>query len=271
MIEKIKESAAYLKERTAANPKAGIILGSGLGGLVSHIEVSHNLPYEDIPHFPVSTVDGHDGRLIFGKLGGKEVVAMQGRFHYYEGYNMQQVTFPVRVMRMLGVHTLLVSNAAGGLNPSFEVGDLMIIRDHINHFPENPLRGPNLEELGTRFPEMSETYCRTLIGKAKHIARENKIRFQTGIYIGSPGPTLETPAEYRMFRLLGADSTGMSTVPEIIVARHGGMRCFGISVITNLSELSEMEQPTTHEAVQNVAETVSGDMTLIFTKLIESL
>ncbi len=271
MIEKLKETAEFLKKETGMTPVAGIILGSGLGGLVEEMEISHKIAYEDIPNFPVSTVDGHDGQLIFGRLGGKDVVAMQGRFHYYEGYSMDKVTFPVRVMRLMGVETLFVSNAAGGLNPAFETGDLMIIRDHINMFPDNPLRGPNLDELGTRFPEMSETYCKELIGRAKRIAVDNNIRFQSGVYIGSPGPTLETPAEYRMFHKLGADATGMSTVPEIITARHAGMRCFGISVITNLAEQSEMDKPTTHEEVKSVAGSAAPRMTLIFRELIESL
>lgn len=252
-------------------PSVGIILGSGLGGLVKSVEVSHTFEYGEIPNFLTSTVEGHAGKLIFGQIEGKQVVAMQGRFHYYEGYPMQQVTFPVRVMKLLGVQTLFLSNAAGGLNPAFEVGDLMLIRDHINMFPENPLRGKNLDELGTRFPEMSETYSRSLIGKAKRIAADHRIKVQSGVYIGSPGPTLETPAEYRMFRILGADSTGMSTVPEVIVARHMGMECFGISVITNLTEPSEMEKPTTHDEVQNVAETAEPNMTFLFRELIKSL
>ncbi|MDR4988213.1 MAG: purine-nucleoside phosphorylase [Bacteroidales bacterium] len=271
MIAQIRETAEFLKHKTGLEPEIGIVLGSGLGGLVDEIEVSYTMPYRDIPNFLSSTVEGHAGRFIFGKLGGKQVVAMQGRFHYYEGYPMEKVTFPIRVMKLLGVHTLLVSNAAGGLNPSFEVGDLMIIRDHINHFPENPLRGPNMDEFGTRFPEMSETYSRELIGLAKNIATAQNIKFQTGVYIGSPGPTLETPAEYRLFRIFGADATGMSTVPEVIVARHAGMRCFGISVITNLTEASEMEQPTTHEGVQEVAGLATKKMTRIFTALIEAM
>ncbi|MFP4064661.1 MAG: purine-nucleoside phosphorylase, partial [Bacteroidales bacterium] len=256
---------------TGASPEIGIVLGSGLGGLVEEIDVSHRLPYNEIPNFLSSTVEGHAGQLIFGELGGKQVMAMQGRFHYYEGYNLQKVTFPIRVMRLMGVHTLMVSNAAGGLNPAFEAGDLMIIRDHINHFPENPLRGPNIDELGTRFPEMSKTYCPELISKARQIAIRNKIRFQSGVYIGSPGPTLETPAEYKMFRIFGADSTGMSTVPEVIVARHAGMKCFGISVITNLSEPSEMDKPTTHEEVQQVAGKAASRMSLLFRELIQEI
>ena len=269
MIDKIRKTADYLLEKTGCRPVAGIILGSGLGGLVNSLNISHSISYSDIPEFLTSTVEGHAGKLIFGTLEGKQVVAMQGRFHYYEGYPMQEVTFPVRVMKMLGIEYLFLSNAAGGLNPSFEVGDLMIIRDHINMFPENPLRGKNIDELGTRFPEMSEVYSRKLIGKAKRIAVDNNIKIQSGVYIGSPGPTLETPAEYRMFRILGADATGMSTVPEVIVARHMGITCFGISVITNLTEASEMEKPTTHDEVQNVAGTAEPKMTLIFRELIK--
>lgn len=271
IFDKIKESAAFLKEKTQFAPEVGIILGSGLGGLVKAIDVKHTFSYSEIPNFLSSTVEGHEGKLILGVLGGKNVVAMQGRFHYYEGYPMQQVTLPVRVMKLLGVKTLFLSNAAGGLNPSFEVGDLMIIRDHINMFPENPLRGKNIDELGTRFPEMSETYNKKLIGKAKKIAQKHQLKIQSGVYIGSPGPTLETPAEYRMFRILGADSTGMSTVPEVIVARHAGMECFGVSVITNLTEPSEMEKPTTHEEVQKVAQKAGENMTLLFTELIRQL
>lgn len=271
MFEKIKSTAQFLKDKTNFIPEVGIILGSGLGGLVKSIDVKYSFDYSEIPDFPVSTVEGHDGKLIFGILGGKNVIAMQGRFHYYEGYPMQQVTFPVRVMKLMGVNTLFLSNAAGGLNPAFEVGDLMIIRDHINLFPENPLRGKNIDELGTRFPEMSQTYNAELIARAKKIARENKIKFQSGVYIGSPGPTLETPAEYNMFRLLGADSTGMSTVPEVIVARHAGMECFGISVITNLAKPADSDKPTSHEEVQNVAQIAEQNMTLIFIEMIKSL
>lgn len=271
MFEKIKATAQFLNEKTQFAPVAGIILGSGLGGLVKAIDVKYSFDYRDVPNFPVSTVEGHDGKLIFGILGGKNVVAMQGRFHYYEGYSMQEVTFPVRVMKLLGVKTVFLSNAAGGLNPAFEVGDLMLIRDHINFFPDNPLRGKNIDELGTRFPEMSQTYNAALISDAKKIATEHKIKFQSGVYIGSPGPTLETPAEYNMFRLLGADATGMSTVPEVIVARHAGMECFGISVITNLAKPADPNKPTSHEEVQNVAQVAERNMTLIFTELIKGL
>jgi purine-nucleoside phosphorylase len=271
MIEKIKETAAFLQSKTDVKPLAGIILGSGLGGLVKSIDVKIAIEYSDIPNFPVSTVEGHSGRLIFGFLEGKPVVAMQGRFHYYEGYTMQEVTFPVRVMKLLGIQYLMVSNAAGGLNTSYEVGDLMIIRDQINMFPENPLRGKNLDDLGVRFPEMSEAYSRKLVSLAKRIARENKIKFQTGVYVGSAGPTLETPAEYRMLRLLGADATGMSTVPEVIVARHMNITCFGISVITNMGEPEDPEAITTHEGVQDAAGLAEPQMTIIFKGIIKSL
>ncbi|MGM0573730.1 MAG: purine-nucleoside phosphorylase [Bacteroidota bacterium] len=269
MIEQLKETATFLKEKTNSSPEAGIVLGSGLGSLADEINITHRFSYEEIPNFLTSTVDGHAGQLIFGELGGKQVMAMKGRFHYYEGYSLQKVTFPIRVMHMMGAHTLLVSNAAGGLNQAFEVGDLMIIRDHINHFPGNPLLGPNIAELGPRFPEMSQTYCPELIAKAKKIANDHKIKFQTGVYIGSPGPTLETPAEYKMFRNWGADSTGMSTVPEVIVARHAGMRCFGISVITNLAE--RVEGTTTHKEVQKQGAAASARMTLLFKELIRQM
>lgn len=271
MIEKIKETAEFLKEKSNFIPEVGIILGSGLGGLVKAIDVKHEFEYGEIPNFPVSTVEGHHGKLILGVLEGKNVAAMQGRFHYYEGYPMQEVTFPVRVLKMLGIKALFLSNAAGGLNKSFEVGDLMIIRDHINMFPENPLRGENINELGTRFPEMSEAYDRNLISKAKQIARQNKIKLQQGIYVGSAGPTLETPAEYNMFKILGADVTGMSTVPEVIVARHMNIPCFGMSIVTNLAEPDITDKPTTHDEVQNVAESAEPKLTLIFKELIKGL
>jgi purine-nucleoside phosphorylase len=270
MIEQIKQTAAFLSEKTGFRPKAGIILGSGLGGLVKNIDIKHSFDYSEIPNFPVSTVEGHHGKLIMGHLDGQPVVAMQGRFHYYEGYSMQQVTFPVRVMKLLGITHLFLSNAAGGLNPSFEVGDLMIIRDQINMFPENPLRGKNMDEFGPRFPEMGEAYSRELILKAKKIAKDNNIKYQSGIYVGSPGPTLETAAEYRMFRIMGADATGMSTVPEVIVARHMQIHCFGISVITNLA-VNDHEKGATHDEVQNAAAKAEPNLTLIFKQLIKSL
>lgn len=248
-------------------PKTAIILGTGLGELVNHIDISTEIPYGEIPNFPISTVEGHSGKLIFGKLGQKQIMAMQGRFHFYEGYTMQQVTFPVRVMRALGVQTLFVSNAAGGMNPGFKIGDLMIITDHINLFPENPLRGKNYEELGPRFPEMSEPYSRRLIADAKEVAAANGIRVVEGVYVGTQGPTFETPAEYRYFHRIGGDAVGMSTVPEVIVARHSGMEVFGISVITDLGVEGIVEK-VSHEEVQAAAAASQPKMTLIMKELI---
>ena len=214
MLEKIQETAAFLKGKMHTSPETAIILGTGLGSLANEITEKYEIKYEDIPNFPVSTVEGHSGKLIFGKLGNKEIMAMQGRFHYYEGYSMKEVTFPVRVMRELGIKTLFVSNASGGTNPEFEIGDLMIITDHINYFPEHPLRGKNIP-YGPRFPDMSEAYDKELIRKADAIAAEKGIKVQHGIYIGTQGPTFETPAEYKLFHILGADAVGMSTVPEV--------------------------------------------------------
>jgi purine-nucleoside phosphorylase len=271
MLEKIQATADFIREKTACKPKVGIILGSGLGALVDSIDIKHSLDYTQIPNFPVSTVEGHKGKLIFGTLDGTEVVAMQGRFHYYEGYPMQHITFPVRVLKQLGITHLFLSNAAGGLNPAYHVGDLMIIKDHINMFPENPLRGQNINELGPRFPDMSEPYSRDLIEKATVIAKSNNIRYQLGVYVGSSGPTLETAAEYKMFRILGGDSTGMSTVPEVIIARHMDIKCFGISVITNLAVSEEMDKGTTHDEVQDAAGKAQPGMTLIFRQLIKTL
>ena len=253
MLQKINETAQWLKEHAEGEmPAIGIILGTGLGALVDHIENKQFIAYKDIPNFPVSTVEGHSGNLIFGTLGGRRVMAMQGRFHYYEGYDMKQVTFPVRVMQMLGVKTLFVSNAAGGMNKEFHVGDVMVITDHINLFPENPLRGKNHEELGPRFPAMTEAYSRQLVALADTIGNEKSLRLMHGVYVGTPGPTFETPAEYEYFRMIGGDAVGMSTVPEVIVANHGGMRVFGISVITDLGGKDITEVPT-HEEVQKAA------------------
>ncbi len=271
MLEKFKKTAQFIKSKITYEPEIGIILGSGLGGLGDRISDKIAIPYSEIPDFPVSTVEGHSGKLIFGKLGDKQVVAMQGRFHFYEGYGMKEVTFPVRVMKFLGVKNLIVSNAAGGLNPKFKQGDLMIITDHINFFPEHPLRGKNLNELGVRFPDMSKVYHPDFVKLAEQIAKENNISVQKGIYIGSSGPTLETKAEYRLFRIFGADATGMSTVPEVIVAHHQGMKVFGMSVITNVSEPEDPNTETTHEEVQNVAGDVEPNMTKIITELINRM
>lgn len=252
MLEKIKQTAEFLRQRAGEIPKLAIILGTGLGNLVDHIEDKIFIPYSEIPNFPVSTVQGHSGNLIFGKMGGKRIMAMQGRFHYYEGYDMKTVTFPVRVFKALGVETLFVSNAAGGMNKEFKVGDVMVITDHINLFPENPLRGKNYEELGPRFPAMTEPYDKKYIELADTIAAEKNIRLMHGVYVGTPGPTFETPAEYEYFRVIGGDAVGMSTVPEVIVARHTGLRVFGISVITDLGGKDITEVPS-HEEVQKAA------------------
>ena len=266
MLERIQETASYLKSKMKTQPETAIILGTGLGSLVNEITDKYEISYESNPNFPVSTVEGHSGKLIFGKLGNKEILAMQGRFHFYEGYAMTEVTFPVRVMRELGIKTLFVSNAAGGMNPDFEIGDLMIITDHINFFPEHPLRGKNIP-YGPRFPDMSEAYSKELIRKANEIATEKGIKVQHGIYIGTQGPTYETPAEYKMFRILGADAVGMSTVPEVIVANHCGIQVFGISVITDLGVEGKIVQ-VTHEEVQKAADAAQPLMTTIMRELI---
>lgn len=252
MIETIKQTADYIRSKAGEVPETAIILGTGLGALVDHITDKKYLPYKEIPNFPVSTVEGHSGNLIFGRLGSRQVIAMQGRFHYYEGYDMKQVTFPIRVMKELGVKTLFVSNAAGGMNKEFKVGDVMIITDHINLFPENPLRGKNHDELGPRFPAMTEAYDKKLVALADQIGTEKSLRLMHGVYIGTPGPTFETPAEYEYFRIIGGDAVGMSTVPEVIVANHAGMRVFGLSVITDLGGKDITEVPT-HEEVQKAA------------------
>jgi len=270
MLEKIKATANYIKERIGASPEIGIILGTGLGGLVNEIEILDSIPYRDIPDFPVSTVDGHAGRLIYGKLGKKEVLAMQGRFHYYEGYSMKEVTFPVRALKLAGITHLFVSNASGGLNPACRVGDIMLITDHINFFPEHPLRGKNENELGPRFPDMSKCYDERLRNRAKLIALENNVDIKEGVYVGVSGPTFETPAEYKMFRFLGGDMVGMSTVPEVIVARHMGLKVFGISIVTDSGVPGEIVE-ISHEEVQQVAMKAEPKMTLIMKKLIESI
>ena len=253
MLEKIQETAAFLKGKMHTSPETAIILGTGLGSLANEITEKYEIKYEDIPNFPVSTVEGHSGKLIFGKLGNKEIMAMQGRFHYYEGYSMKEVTFPVRVMRELGIKTLFVSNASGGTNPEFEIGDLMIITDHINYFPEHPLRGKNIP-YGPRFPDMSEAY-------------DKGIKVQHGIYIGTQGPTFETPAEYKLFHILGADAVGMSTVPEVIVANHCGIKVFGISVVTDLGVEGKIVE-VSHEEVQKAADAAQPKMTTIMRELI---
>jgi purine-nucleoside phosphorylase len=269
MLEKIKSTASFIQDKTKFYPEVGIILGTGLGGLVKEIKIEHTLDYGNIPDFPVSTVEGHHGRLIFGELGGKKIVAMQGRFHFYEGYPMEMVTFPVRVLKFLGIKTLFVSNASGGVHPDFEIGDLMIINDHINLIP-NPLIGKHIPEFGARFPDMSEPYDHSLIAKAKEIAKNNNLKVQEGCYVATTGPTFETPKEYQYFRIIGGDAVGMSTVPEVIIARQMGIPCFAISIITDLGVPGKIVE-VTHEDVQKVAAQAETKMTLIMKELISKL
>ena len=268
MLESIQHSAAYIKNRIGDfEPEVGIILGTGLGGLVKEIEVEKQLLYANIPEFPISTLEFHSGKLIFGMLAGKKVVAMQGRLHYYEGYSMQQITLPVRVMKMLGVKTLFVSNASGSLNPGFKKGGLMVIEDHINLQPDNPLLGRNEEELGPRFPDMSEPYKRELIDKALTIAAANNILCYKGVYVAVTGPNLETKAEYKYLRIIGGDAVGMSTVPEVIVAKHMGLPVFAISVLTD-EGFNDVLLPCSVEEILAVAHEAEPKMTLILKELI---
>jgi purine-nucleoside phosphorylase len=269
MLEKINETTEFLKSKGITESDVGIILGTGLGGLAAKIENRIEIDYKDIPNFPVSTVEGHDGKLIYGEFGNKKIVAMKGRFHYYEGYRSDQVALPVRVLKYLGIKYLFLSNAAGGVNPYFQIGDIMVITDHINLLP-NPLIGPNDERIGARFPDMGETYDKYLIEKAFQIAKEHNIRIHKGIYLSTTGPTFETPAEYKYFRIVGADAVGMSTTPEVIIARHMGLPCFAVSVITDLGVEGKIEY-TTHQSVQNEAAKTESRMTTIMTELISSL
>lgn len=269
MFAKIQETAAWIKNHTELRPTTAIILGTGLGRLSEDIEVLETYNYADIPNFPISTVEGHSGRLIFGRLGGKDVIAMQGRFHFYEGYNMKEVTFPVRVMYELGIKTLFVSNAAGGMDPNFSIGDIMFIRDHINLFPEHPLRGKNFPT-GPRFPDMSEAYDHKLLALAHEIAREKNVKVQEGVYVGVSGPTFETPAEYKMYHILGGDAVGMSTVPEVIVAHHCGIKVFGVSVITDIGVEGKIVE-VSHEEVQKAADAVQPVLADIIADMIHRL
>ena len=267
MYEKIQETASWLKQRMTTSPKTAIILGTGRGQLASEITDKYEFPYNEIPNFPVSTVEGHAGKLIFGKLGGKDIMAMEGRFHFYEGYDMKEVTFPERVMFELGIETLFVSNASGGMNPNFVIGDLMIIDDHINFFPEHPLNGKNFPT-GPRFPDMHEAYDKQLRNLADQIAKEKGIRVVHGVYVGVSGPTFETPAEYKMYHRLGGDAVGMSTVPEVIVARHCGIKVFGMSIITDLG-LEDQPVEVSHEEVQVAANKAQPLMTEIMREIIK--
>ena len=270
MLQTIKNTADFISEKTKFHPEIGIILGTGLGGLVDEIDINHAISYHDIPNFPVSTVEGHSGKLIFGELGGKNVIALQGRFHFYEGYSMNEVVFPVRVMKFLGIEKLIVSNACGGVNPSFEIGDIMLISDHINLFPTNPLIGTNIDELGPRFPDMSEAYSKELIALAEKVAAKNQIKLVKGVYAGLTGPTLETPAEYFYTRAIGADAVGMSTVPEVIAARHMSIPCFGFSVITDLGVPGKIVE-VTHQEVQQVAAKAEKKLTVIIKQMLASI
>jgi purine-nucleoside phosphorylase len=269
-FETINNAASFLKGKYANTPKIGLILGSGLGVLADEIENPVKIPYNKIPDFPISTVEGHAGQLVFGLLSGVEVVAMQGRFHFYEGYSMDKVTFPVRVMKELGVEMLIVTNAAGGVNESFSAGDLMIITDHINNMGTNPLIGPNDSKLGVRFPDMSEAYSKELRAAAKEIASRLNIKVQEGVYLGNPGPVYETPAEIRMARVLGGDAVGMSTVPEVIVARHSGMKVLGISCISNMAA-GILDQPLTHDEVIETTERVKADFLRYLKEIVKGM
>jgi purine-nucleoside phosphorylase len=252
MWNQVQETVSYIKSKSNFSPEYGVILGSGLGGFTEDIQIEFTLPYSEIPNFPIATVEGHKGALVFGTIGTKKVVAMQGRFHFYEGYSIKEVTFPVRVMKFLGIEKVIVSNASGGVNPNYKVGSIVIIKDHINMMPEHPLRGKNDERFGPRFVNMSEPYSKKMIVKAKELAQNLNIEVQDGIYLGLQGPTFETLSEYRMVKILGADCVGMSTVPEIIVARHMDMECFGISVITDMGDEDNIEE-VNHEEVLKAA------------------
>jgi len=271
MLENIQRTTSYIKSRIGDfEPEVGIILGTGLGGLVSEIQVEKQMMYSNIPDFPISTLEFHSGKLIFGTLAGKKVVAMQGRLHYYEGYNMQQITFPVRVMKMLGVKTLFVSNASGALNPGFRKGDLMIIEDHINLQPQNPLVGNNENALGPRFPDMSEPYNKVLIEKGLKIAADHNIPCHKGVYVSVTGPNLETRAEYRFLRIIGGDAVGMSTVPEVIVANHMSLPVFAISVLTD-EGFPDTLKPVSVEEILAVATAAEPKLTMILKELVSQL
>jgi purine-nucleoside phosphorylase len=269
MLETINQTISYINQYIKSNPEIGIILGTGLAGLANEIETEVVLDYSEIPNFPVSTVEGHYGKLIFGNLSGKKIVAMQGRFHYYEGYTMQQVTFPVRIMKFLGIHSLFVSNASGGINPAFESGDLMAINDHINLLP-NPLIGEHHQEFGPRFPDMSKAYDEKLIQLATEIAKNNNITLRTGCYVGVTGPTLETPKEYNYFHKIGGDAVGMSTIPEIIAARQMDVKCFAISIISNLGVSEKIKEVTLEQIIQT-AKNAEPSMSLIMKELAKKI
>ena len=269
-MEKIKETGQFLSTKIKNNPQIGIVLGSGLGGLVEHLDIEKDIPYSDIPNFPVSTVVGHRGSLVFGKMNGVDVLVCSGRFHYYEGYTMQEITFPIQVMKELGIKKLIISNASGGMNPTFKVGDIMLIKDHINLFPTNPLIGPNDNEKGPRFLDMSEPYSKAMLKIAFESAKELSIYVQSGVYVGVTGPCFETPAEYRMLALMGADAVGMSTIPETIVARHRGIEVLGLSVITDLGIVGQVEK-VSHEEVLQAAHIAGPKMVQLIYNMLPKL
>jgi purine-nucleoside phosphorylase len=271
VMEKINEAVEYIRTVYGETPLVGIVLGSGLGNFGREINVEMEIPYTDIPHFPESTVDGHSGKLLFGTLGGKNVVAMAGRFHFYEGYDAQQIVFPVRVMKYLGIKTLLLSNAAGAVNPAFRVGDLMIIKDHISQFTENPLMGKNIKELGPRFPDMSEPYKKQLINKMKAIAASNEIVVQEGVYVAVTGPTFETPAEYHLIKVIGGDAVGMSTVQECIAAVHMGLDVFAMSVITDIAIHEGSAAAVSHDEVLQAAKAAEPKFACLMKELVTQL
>lgn len=269
MWEQVQQTVKYIQDKTGFTPEYGVILGSGLGSFTDDIQIEHSLPYHEIPNFPVSTVEGHKGALVFGTIGAKKVVAMQGRFHYYEGYSMKEVTFPVRVMKYLGVNKLIVSNASGGVKNSYKVGSIVLIKDHVNMMPEHPLRGKNDERFGPRFVNMSEPYSRKMIAKAEELASQLGIEVQHGVYLGLQGPTFETMSEYRMVKALGCDCVGMSTVPEVIVARHMELETFGISVITDMGNEDSIES-ITHAEVLEAAKAAEPHVRDLIKELIKS-
>ena len=270
LMQQLAETTAFIRNRYTVKPIAGIVLGSGLGNLTAEMNVNHEIAYSDIPHFPVSTVEGHSGKLIFAELHGKQIVVMAGRFHYYEGYTPAQVAYPIRVMKMLGIETLLISNAAGGVGTNFKVGDLMIINDHISFFTINPLLGKNEEDLGTRFPDMSEPYNKTLIAKAKQIAVKLNYEVKEGVYCGVTGPTFETRSEYKLIKAVGGDAVGMSTVQEVIVAAHAGLKVFAMSVVTDIG-IREEENTITHAEVLAAAKDAEPKLTSIFMEMVKEL
>ncbi|MGE0560943.1 MAG: purine-nucleoside phosphorylase [Flavobacteriales bacterium] len=270
MLEQIQQAKNYIQSLSSAQPMVGIVLGSGLGNLTDNIEIELSIPYEKIPNFPVSTVEGHQGALIIGKLNGVSIIAMKGRFHYYEGYTARQCTFPIRVLHALGIKQLILSNASGGVNENFEIGDIMLINDHINLLPDNPLRGKNIDELGPRFPDMSEPYSRKLNSVIKDIASANNIRLQEGVYAALSGPTYETPAEYNYIKIIGADAVGMSTVPEVIIANHIGLPCVALSIITDLGVKGKIVE-ISHEEVQEIAQKSEPIMTFLIKGLLSTI